>query len=73
MLYSMQKYMAIGAIEYAKRLKAPVINLDRSQNFNLIVHEPSYQLFSKKYLLNDDEKERSNGLLIMSFINGLGE
>jgi len=49
MLYSMQKYMAIGAIEYAKRLKAPNLNLDQPESFELHVDAKAYRDLSSHY------------------------
>jgi len=69
MLYSMQKYMAIGALEYAKRLKAPVINLDRPQAFKTQIELDAYRRFKEHYLINQLECDHSNETLIINFIN----
>lgn len=71
MLYSMQKYMAIGAIEYAKRLKAPAINLDHPRSFDAIADIQAYHNFTRKYLINSEMKNHSNQELIKRFIRSL--
>ena len=71
MLYSMQKYMAIGAIEYAKRLKAPNINLDQPQSFQLLVDVKAYRNFSETFLINKKTLNQSNSELLIRFIDQL--
>jgi len=71
MLYSMQKYMAIGAIEYAKRLKAPVIDLDNPHQFTIVMEMQAYHNFIQKFLINSEMKNSSNQELIDRFIHSL--
>lgn len=69
MLYSMQKYMAVGAIEYAKRLKAVVVNLDKPLPFLVQVNQQAYREFQDRFLMNREQSEQSNEILIQRFIN----
>lgn len=69
MLYSMQKYMAIGAIEYAKRLKAPNLNLDQPESFELHVDAKAYRDFVESLLINKETLNQSNSELLIHFID----
>jgi hypothetical protein len=63
--------MAIGAIEYAKRLKAPHINLDQPESFELHVDAKAYRNFSETFLINKKTLNQSNSELLIRFIDQL--
>ncbi|MDD2458827.1 MAG: hypothetical protein PHQ83_10020 [Eubacteriales bacterium] len=71
MLYSMQKYMAIGAIEYAKRLKAAHVNLDHPESFEIHVNAKAYRDFIETFLINKKTRDQSNSELLLQFIDQL--
>jgi len=68
MLKKSSKDSAIGGMEFAKKLNAPLVNIEEITDFNLDVDQTAYNDFKYKYIVNKDKTDKTNEELIIEFL-----
>jgi len=73
MLQSACYNTVITGIQVANYIAAECVDLDRATRNDFFVSEKEYEMFTKRFLLNEDKMTQSNGDLIISFLKDLQE
>lgn len=73
MLIKGTRDIARSTIEYSKLLNATLLNLEGNLDFVPHVDKIKYQKFIDNFIVNSNEKDRTNEELIVEFLSSLGQ